>query len=231
LTRSLGSRLDEIAAILPCDGAALWLDGELCSWGECPPRDEFPAIVSKLDSVVEGAVLATHELAKLHPPAERFAGEASGLLALPLSRNAPNFLLLFRREFVRTISWAGNPTKPFETGPIGTRLTPRKSFELWREEVKNQSRPWSPQDRLTAEALRTSLLEIVLKYSEIVAVERSRADQLQRIQNAEFNHRVKNALALIGALVSQSKAGHETLSSFVADLEGRGPEMPGRADR
>jgi light-regulated signal transduction histidine kinase (bacteriophytochrome) len=221
LPDSLGPRLEDIASILPCDGAALWFDDRLVSIGACPPENEIPRIANALKSAGHTAgVFATHELSLLHPPAAEYSGTVSGLMALPLSRRPDNFLMLFRREFVRTIDWAGNPEKSVDlTSP--SRLSPRKSFELWRQEVKNQSRIWEPHDRLTAEALRMSLLEIALKYSEVVAQERARAASLERLQKAEFNHRTKNALALVGALVAQSKEHSRNISGFVADLEGR----------
>jgi light-regulated signal transduction histidine kinase (bacteriophytochrome)/CheY-like chemotaxis protein len=221
LAETLGSRLADVAKILPCDGAGLWLDGTLHAWGSHPPEAAMPALVECIGQVGDGGVFSTHALAQTHPPAISYAAEVSGLLALPLSRDGQNLLMLFRREFVRTISWAGNPAKAVEISAGAPRLSPRKSFALWSDEVRHQSSAWSAPDRLTAEALRTALLEIVLRHSELVAVERERADHLQRVQTAEFNHRVKNALALVAALVAQSKIGHTSLPSFVADLEGR----------
>jgi two-component sensor histidine kinase/ActR/RegA family two-component response regulator len=142
-------------------------------------------------------------------------------MALPLSRDLPNYLLLFRRELVRTVNWAGDPTKPLSALPGADRLSPRKSFALWQETVRRQSQPWESHDRLTAEALRTALLEVVLKYSELVALERAKSENQQRFHAAELNHRIKNALALIGALVSSSTGQDHALDSFVSDLKGR----------
>ncbi|WP_394793066.1 hypothetical protein [Armatimonas sp.] len=50
-----------------------------------------------------------------------------------------------RSETAQTVSWAGNPLdKPLTTGPNGPRLTPRRSFELFMESVKQRSLPWLP---------------------------------------------------------------------------------------
>lgn len=218
---SLGSRLGDLQQVLDCDGAALWFDGRAVTSGDCPPQSDVPLIAAALGATGESAVFATNQLSLVHPPALDYAERASGLMAVPLSRTPGDYLLLFRREFIRTIDWAGNPDKPVDWDSQSMMLSPRKSFELWREEVKNQSRIWEPHDRLTGEALRIALLEIVLKYNEIVSEERARAERQHRLQTAEFNHRVKNALALIGALVAQSKGRHNDMRAFVVDLEGR----------
>ena len=87
--------------------------------------------------------------------------------------------------------------------------------------MRGQSLPWEQSDRLTAEALRISLLEVVLRLTEVAARERAAAADRQRLLIAELNHRVKNILGLINALVTQGRDKDETLTSFVTGLQGR----------
>lgn len=221
LTASIGTRLQELGSLIPCDGAGLWTDDSWTEWGTCPPIGEIPSLAARLNRVSHSAVFVSDELQALHPPAKGYAAAASGLLAIPLSRTPSDYLMLFRKEHLHTVAWAGDPNKPTEVWTGGERLTPRKSFEAWRQDVKGKSRAWEPHDVLTAEALRISLLEIVLRYSELVAQERAKAERQQRMFAAELNHRVKNALALVSALVMQSKGRHRSVSTFVGDLEGR----------
>ena len=70
----------------------------------------------------------TDRLPLAYPPAEAFADGASGLIALSVSKTPHDYVLWFRREIVGTVTWAGNPDKPGETGPDGDRLTPRKKL-------------------------------------------------------------------------------------------------------
>jgi PAS domain S-box-containing protein len=51
--------------------------------------------------------------------------------------------------------------------------------------------------------------------------ERKRAEDARRILNAELDHRVKNALATVGAVVSHTSQGHQSVADFVVALEGR----------
>ena len=89
-------------------------------------------------------------------------------------RRPRDYLFFFRKELVQTLDWAGNPEKSYETGPLGDRLTPRKSFAIWKETVDAQSAALvATPDREIAEATRVALVEVVLRHSELLADERS----------------------------------------------------------
>jgi two-component sensor histidine kinase/CheY-like chemotaxis protein len=122
---------------------------------------------------------------------------------------------------VRSVNWAGAPEKVYEEGPNGPRLTPRKSFELWQETVAGQSKPWSAADIRIAESLRVTLLEVILQLSDLAARERRSAQERQELMIAELNHRVRNILSLVRALVAQSKDTAKSVDEFAGVLGGR----------
>jgi light-regulated signal transduction histidine kinase (bacteriophytochrome)/CheY-like chemotaxis protein len=158
---------------------------------------------------------ATNEIRAIYPDAAEFQERAAGMLVMPLSRLPRDYLVFFRREVARTVNWAGNPNKPVSVGPLGERLTPRKSFELWRETVTGQSVPWSPADLRIADGLRISLLEVILRLSDQTEGERRRAMQRQDLLIAELNHRVRNILSLIRGLINQSRDPNLTAVEFM----------------
>src|SRR6202000_317349 len=106
-------------------------------------------------------------------------------------------------------------------GPLGARLTPRKSFELWQETVAGQSKPWSQADLRIAESLRVTLLEVILQLSDLAARERRNAQERQELMIAELNHRVRNILSLVRSLVAQSKDNATSIEEFSSVLGGR----------
>lgn len=218
---ALRGHLSDFAQLIACDGAAMWLDGEWTTHGTVPPPDAAPQLVRFAHSVAEGKVWAGHKLSSALPEAEDFAAAASGLLIVPLSQRPRDYLFYFRREVVQTLDWAGNPEKTYEVGPLGDRLTPRKSFAIWKETVRRQSTPWTEGERQFAEAARGALVEVVLRHTELLADERNKADVRQRMLNEELNHRVKNILAVIKSLVSQPAADRQSLQSYVESLRGR----------
>lgn len=82
-----------------------------------------------------------------------------GLLAMPLVIDVTTrgWLVFFRRDQVETIDWAGEPQKVLEREGNQLRLTPRKSFAVWREEVRGKSLAWLPEELVAARDLGDNL--------------------------------------------------------------------------
>jgi two-component sensor histidine kinase/CheY-like chemotaxis protein len=138
-----------------------------------------------------------------------------------VSRIPRDYIVLFRKEHLREVFWAGNPEKAIEYGPNGARLSPRKSFETWREERRGYSLPWTSEEISVADSLRITLLEVVLRLADAANQEREHANKQQDMLIAELNHRVRNILNLIRGLVSQSKEGAETIDQFAEIIGSR----------
>ena len=218
---SIVSHLDEIADLLSCDGIGVWTTGRGTLHGLAPSAEQFAGLIGHLAARELSDVHASHEIGAEYAPARAFADRAAGMLVVPLSRPARDFLVFFRKEVARSVNWAGDPSKPVTIGPLGARLTPRKSFELWRETVSGQSTPWQAADIRIAESVRVSLLEVILRLSDITEVERKRAQERQEVLIAELNHRVRNILGLIRGVISQSRDATHTVDDFVGVVGGR----------
>jgi light-regulated signal transduction histidine kinase (bacteriophytochrome)/CheY-like chemotaxis protein len=213
--------LSELRGSIVCDGIGLWSDERVTLQGKTPTKEEFMGLVRHLNTAVPNRVFATNEIGKFYPPGAEFAERAAGFLAVPISRAARDYLVFFRQEARRAVTWGGDPTKPVHLGPHGARLTPRKSFEAWQEVVSGQSKFWQPSDLRIAEQLRIVLLEVFLQVTDIAQRERKSAQARQELLIAELNHRVRNILSLIRALVSQSRSGVKTAEQFAAVVDGR----------
>ncbi|MBB36317.1 MAG: two-component system sensor histidine kinase/response regulator [Hirschia sp.] len=212
---------DAIGAVVTHDGIVGWIDGNYIAQGATPTREEFMKLARFLNTAASSRVYVTDALSKVYPDAEDFPSEVAGLLALPVSRTPRDYLVLFRREIARSVVWAGNPNKPVEPGPNGDRLTPRKSFETWKETVRGTSQDWSESERYAAESLRVTLLEVVLRMNDAALRERAQASEKQEILIAELNHRVRNVLNLIRSLVTQSGAEARSVREYTAVVGGR----------
>lgn len=221
INEALRDKLPEFARLIPSDGAAMWLDGALATHGSVPSDEMLRTLAHFAEPTTEGGIFATHQLSNVLPDAEGYAAVAAGMLVIPLSQRPRDFLFFFRKEVVHTLDWAGNPDKIYEVGPLGDRLTPRKSFAIWKETVRLQSTPWTEGERKFAEAIRAALVEVILQHSELLADERSKAEVRQRMLNEELNHRVKNILAVIRSLVGHPTKNGETLENYVISLRGR----------
>jgi len=212
---------DIIFDTIPADGVGVYIDGRMTFSGLTPSEESFAAIIQMLNRAAAGQVYTTDSIARVMPDGSGHSDRAAGLLAIPLSRRPRDYVVLFRAEQLRAVRWAGNPEKAIEYGPNGARLTPRKSFEEWSQLVRGTAVPFAPAEIRVAEALRTALLEVVLRLADSVDAERQRAHEKQELLIAELNHRVRNILALIRGLISQTRDSVGTVEAFVATLESR----------
>ncbi|SNT02831.1 HWE histidine kinase domain-containing protein [Tropicimonas sediminicola] len=215
------SFVEEIREVIEFDGAVIFSEGRHKAVGPAPTEDELAGLARFLNTTPPAQVYATENLGARYSKAEAFADRAAGLLALPISRTPRDYLVLFRREIAQSVTWAGNPEKPVETGPNGIRLTPRKSFEAWQEVVHGRSAAWKDSERRAADALRVTLLEVVLKLADESNAARKRAQDQQELLIAELNHRVRNILNLIRGLVSQGQGDSTSVEAFQSVLDAR----------
>jgi light-regulated signal transduction histidine kinase (bacteriophytochrome) len=219
--QSASQLAESVADLLPCDGVALYLDGTLTLRGETPTESECEALRGFLDARKTNQVYAIAALGQAFPPAREFVDRAAGMLVLPISGSARDYLIFFRHELAHAVTWAGRPSKLLVVGAAGPRLSPRKSFAAWREIVRGQSSPWTPVELAAAEKMRVTLLEIVLQHAGEIEAENRASTQKQELLIAELNHRVRNILGLIRGLVAQSRMSAQDVDTFATVLGDR----------
>jgi len=212
---------DILTNAIPADGVGVWLGGNHAFSGTVPPLDDFRRIVRALNGTAAGKVFATDNIGSLIGDAHAFASDAAGLLAIPISRSPRDYVVLFRKELIHSVRWAGDPHKPIEFGPNGPRLTPRASFAEWKELVEGHSQPFSSSEVRVAETLRATLIEVVLRLADEASAERQQASARQELLIAELNHRVRNILGLIRGLIRQSLPAGGDIAEFVKVVDGR----------
>lgn len=217
----LRANLDEFRQLLPCDGLGLLMEGQWSSTGSVPPAEFVPELAGHVGMISPGAVWSSDCLSASLPNAGAFSAEVSGVIAVPLSQLPRDYLFFFRREFVQTIEWGGDPNKTYTSGPLGDRLTPRQSFAVWKQTVEKRSRPWTQIERDLAESARSALVEVVLRQGELLAEERKKADLRQKILNQELNHRVKNILSVIKSIISYPVGDEVEIAAYIETIKGR----------
>jgi two-component system, chemotaxis family, sensor kinase Cph1 len=195
LTRHKPNLLDYI----PAEGVGLWLDGRFTGMGQTPRPEQVAALVAWLNETAADGVLHTDRLPALYPPASQFADVASGLIALSLSKTPRDYVLWFRPEAIRTVTWAGDPNGSVQ------HPSPRKSFAAWRESVRLQSLPWRPVDVQAARTLRLSLMEVILRRIDQVSKEREEARLKQAALSTELDRRLEQWQAVAAELKEEAQ--------------------------
>jgi light-regulated signal transduction histidine kinase (bacteriophytochrome) len=217
----LKDALEDISEVISSDGVALSVDGRIYTRGETPTADDVSLLCQHLSSIAAGEIVCSNQISKQFEPATTFVDRAAGMIAIPVSRRPCDYLVFFRREVGQMVTWAGNPEKSITLGPNGDRLTPRSSFNAWKQVVHGKCRPWNDADRRIAESLRATLLEVVLRLTDAAAEERKAAHERQELLIAELNHRVRNILNLIRALIVQSRGEQTSIDEYAGLIDGR----------
>ncbi|UVW27622.1 ATP-binding protein [Massilia sp. H6] len=152
-------------------GVAIVVDDRVLTYGDTPDETAIRALVAWLAMQGNAGVFHTDHLMGAWPAAAGMVRNASGLLALPISRIHQHYLLWFRPEVVQSIEWAGNPyQKEASTlNSVVQPLTPRQSFQSWRETIHGRSLPWHVAEVELTEEFRGALLGIALERAEQMA--------------------------------------------------------------
>jgi len=211
----------DLASAFHADGVAMYVDGRLKLDGLTPEPIEMSDLTRFLNGAAASKVYSTHRLGAVLPFALQ-SKDIAGLLAIPVSRRPRDFVMFFRREVVDTVRWAGSPEKSATASADGTlRLSPRASFEEWRQIVRGESAHFSVADLEIAESLRVSLLEIMLQVTDAAEKQRRATNDQQDLLIAELNHRVRNILGLIVGLVRQCADGATDIATFSEEVNTR----------
>jgi chemotaxis family two-component system sensor kinase Cph1 len=166
LIKDESSLLDLAAAT----GAAVCLNGTWTMVGETPAEEALNFLVQWLYKNIDEEVFCTDSLAEVYPEADAYKNVASGLVAMAISRR--NYVLWFRPEVIQTVNWGGDPNNAYQTinSEQGLCLSPRKSFELWKEEVRFTSLPWKQVEINGVRELRRVIVNIVLRQADELAL-------------------------------------------------------------
>lgn len=162
LTESLSTLLH----VTNADGVALWLDGQAWCHGSTPASEDLKRLVAVLDAEQEGTsfeeVVVSSSIERLLPWPAKTASAASGLISTRLSAVRDRHLLWFRREAVETVSWAGEP-------PVSSAdkdLSPRNSFDVWKQELRGRAVPWNEQEINSARNFHAAITGMSLRSAE-----------------------------------------------------------------
>lgn len=176
-----------VREMVDASGIALCFNGEVVKGGVVPPDDVLWQVAGLLRRA-DGEAISTSHLGGLDPELEHYADIAAG--ALIVGTAPDRWLMWFRPELEQVVDWGGDPSnaKLYAYEGPEIRLSPRKSFDKWREVVRGRSRPWETWQEELANSLRTHVSGLLLyRAREQIAV----AEALQRSVVTNVDLRVR----------------------------------------
>ncbi|WP_010178192.1 HWE histidine kinase domain-containing protein [Aquimarina agarilytica] len=209
----------QLATLINCDGVGLLSEDRFDSYGVCPTEAHVRELCKRLDSIYESEA-ATAKPIGIDSIESKFPelnlGDIAGVMAIPNPAMSYKYLLYFRKDENKVIKWAGKPNKDIYKTEDGFRLNPRASFEEYIDSKKKSAESFTNNDIIIVESLQNALgrtMSTIFTQSQ----HRERLGLVIR----ELNHRVRNMLALIGSIITQSKSSSHNLEEFISTLESR----------
>lgn len=181
----------DLMDIFQADGVVLCLDSDYKAIGLTPTRAETSQLLTwwlqKHQSSAD--TFATSNLATWYPPSQHWSNQIAGLLGVSVVlrkvTSISHHILLFRREQIQTVNWAGNLSGSIMQDKAGhLQLCPRNSFEQWKQTVRNRSSPWTQSECASARDLHQTLMLAALNFSTSAL--------LEAVQQAEAANRAKS---------------------------------------
>jgi light-regulated signal transduction histidine kinase (bacteriophytochrome) len=162
-------------------GAALLFEGQILTLGEVPATAQLRDIGAWLDDHCREGLYSTASLRTVDARFASLSAVASGLLAAPVSGAPGDYLLWFRPERIRFVTWGGNPFKPVDIGDDPRQLSPRRSFAQWHQLVEGTSDPWSEAELAAARLIGESVADVVLQFRSVrMLIARDQLEQVTR---------------------------------------------------
>ncbi|MEZ2299424.1 ATP-binding protein [Variovorax sp. RCC_210] len=155
---ALASLAGPLAAAFEAQAAVIAEQSRLHVEGEIPHETAAAVVQWLAVAKASDEIVTLHERASLPEHLQPLCGVWCGFLALRFDAIDNGWLLLARKEQIETINWGGKPEKHYVSGPLGPRLTPRGSFDIWKQTVSDTSVPWGAPEVEFAGQLRDELI-------------------------------------------------------------------------
>jgi len=226
ITASLMGQEENMLKLVDAEGVVICLGGKTSSHGNVPPPETALEILARLRPDASDTISSVDNLGEQYPAFLPFKDSATGALVLPVGINKEDGIIWFRPELVSTVKWGGDPLNKAQIDLATMRISPRQSFEVWRQIVYGKARPWSQIDIQAARDLRRALTRALLRHSEAEVFRISNTDPLTGLANrVVLNQKLEawrlsdppRAAALLFLDLDRFKTVNDSLGHFAGD--------------
>ncbi|MCX2480638.1 GAF domain-containing protein [Pedobacter sp. MC2016-15] len=149
----------QFLSLLDLDGFSVSINGDIVSHGIVPEQDEIENMLLWANSKSLGTVFSSHEFGEVYDDARHYQNIASGVVIIPINSHKGDFVIGFRPERIKDISWGGNPNEAVNFEKDGIKYHPRNSFKLWQQTIFGQSKVWTEAELAIAESFKNFLYQ------------------------------------------------------------------------
>ena len=172
LKDSLFENIEVLKNIVDSDGFAISMNNELKVVGAVPSEDSIAKNGDWFKNQHEKTFYSSSFLRDFKDDFN-LDPNAAGIFIANLDGEKKQLLMWFRKEYNEHIDWAGYEEKKSETvnhyGTEKIMVSPRKSFEIFSENIKGKSKHWQSKNIIAVERLIPVILETSVNHSRKVS--------------------------------------------------------------
>lgn len=187
LIQSILNKEESIRQMLLSDGLIIKSGDTIKGTGIVPKEELFEELSEWLNSAEKFDIRSFNKTKEILPKSLHNPLWA-GMLILQLSDLSKDYLIWTRKEKLSDITWAGDPTKTKSFNTDKGRMSPRKSFDKWKETVHDRANPWTESEILLAKDLKSELREhLYRKYNEMLLLNKELEEAYKQMESFSYS--------------------------------------------
>lgn len=231
---SLEANKTELKLMPKADGLVIISDNELVTDGLTPDRETIHKIVDWAYQNTAENVFVSNSFLKDYGQELNLNSDTAGIIIYFVERSKKEILIWFRKEFDEHINWAGNPEKNidvFSKDGVETQyISPRTSFEVFKENIRGNSKRWGSKNVIAVHLIRDLIFET--SHKQYITIKKLN-DQLKKVNEEldSFSYTIShdlgtpltvmklNAQMLLNSLGDTSDKNKNKINSIIDEID------------
>ena len=163
LQQSMNNNLKEVLNLTKANGIALVNFDDVFVEGETPDKDEILRIKEWAFKRNSARLFTSNTFYLDYGQELNLSPNSAGVMFCFLNQTYEHFIIWFKKEQVQTLNWAGEPNKikhvEIVDGDEILSFSPRTSFKIWQENIKNKSFIWLDKEKYVAKEVIKLIIE------------------------------------------------------------------------
>lgn len=164
--KALDINIDDIMKTCSAEGMIIKINNEILTHGNVPSASDIDKIINwsaDNNQNFEENIFISNTFCKESGLELDNSAISCGIIISVLGNNTSDMLIWLRKEQGQRIKWAGKPEKDtvseIKDGVEIIKFSPRKSFQVWREYVKDTAMPWKIREIESAKWITSVILK------------------------------------------------------------------------
>ena len=163
LQQSMNNNLKEVLNLTKANGIALVNFDDVFVEGETPDKHEILRIKEWAFKRNSARLFTSNTFYLDYGQELNLSPNSAGVMFCFLNQTYEHFIIWFKKEQVQTLNWAGEPNKikhvEIVDGDEILSFSPRTSFKIWQENIKNKSFIWLDKEKYVAKEVIKLIIE------------------------------------------------------------------------